>query len=74
MKRTYDIDASNGLSHQKLLVYMDKTHPREEYKEGNVVKLRKRPICGTRSGWHCWRPKVRKSDFANYGMGTVIYF
>ena len=73
MKRAYP-DTVNGISLMKLKVYMDKVHPREEYTEGNHVKLRKRPICKTKTGWHCWRPSYRKSDFAQYGMGVVIYF
>ena len=73
LKRAYP-DTQNGLSLMKLKVFMDKVHPREEYKEGNSTRIRKRPICKTKTGWHCWRPSFRKSDFDVYGMGVVIYF
>ena len=50
-------------------------------KKGNEIEeetmttsIKKRPICSTRTGWHCCRPKVRQSDLKDYGMGMVIYF
>ena len=79
LANTYKLDAANGLvSHTKLRLFMDKRHPREAHvqvtREDRTSTLRKRPICSTRTGWHCCCPKFRKSDFAAYGVGVTIYF
>jgi len=57
MKKHYRMDADNGLSQEKLKVYMDSVHARVKVKDKNGnITLEKRPFCATRSGWFCCRP------------------
>jgi hypothetical protein len=75
MGKHYRLDAENDLSQEKLKVYMDSVHARVKVKDKNGnITLEKRPFCATKSGWFCCRPSMRQSDFAEYGMGMVIYF
>lgn len=56
---------------------IDDTHPRVKVvsEDSKVVTLRKRPICASKTGSHnCCSRAQRKSDFQEYGVGTVLYF
>ena len=60
-----------------MLRAMDLLHVREEYtdEETKETKLRKRRICKTKTGWpQCCKREKRKSDFVDYGVGSVLYF
>ena len=60
-----------------MLRAMDLLHCREEYvdEETKEVKLRKRKVCSTKTGWpQCCSKEKRKSDFVEYGVGSVLYF
>lgn len=76
-EKLYGNDASNKLSYTKMIEQVSKTHPRIKYVDENtkVVTLLKRPVCGTRIGSHnCCSRDSRRSDFDEYGVGTVLYF
>ena len=70
-------DASNGLCSLDMLEKINKTHPREKVQndESNKVEYRKHSICKTSVGFHdCCSRNNRKSEFDQYGVGTVLYF
>lgn len=56
---------------------VSKTHPRLKVidEETKTVTLQKRPVCKTNLGFHdCCSRERRRSDFDEYGVGTVLYF
>ena len=75
LENTYKLDASNGLSYEKLKQVLNQRHVREEYLDkNNRRRLRPRRLCKTQTGYlSCWK-RCRKSDLDNYGVGVVFYF
>jgi len=74
-KEVYDSNASNGLSKDQLIAFINRNHPRiKENKDGSGMKYAKRPIWGTKTGTHSFRAKSRESDLKMYGTGIVVYF
>ena len=70
----YEIDASNGLSYQRLEHVLDTKHARRDvYTKGKHI-TEKRPICGTRTGRASCSKETRRSDLGEYGVGVVVYF
>ena len=70
-------DATNNLNYTKMLFEMDHLHPRikELDEETQELKMRKRPYCGTKTGWpDCCKRKNRESELSEYGVGSVLYF
>ena len=60
-----------------MLSVINKTHPREKImnEETKEVQYRHHPICKTNLGFHdCCSRERRRSDFDEYGVGTVLYF
>ena len=56
---------------------INKTHPREKVmnEESKEMQYRQHPICKTNLGCHdCCSRERRRSDFDEYGVGTVLYF
>ncbi len=85
--KNFKKDASNGLSYDKMVYHIDKTHPRiiclsKKSKEkvflfiqiDGELKFKKHQICGTSTGNNCCLKSCRKSDLSQYGPGIVIYF
>ena len=73
----YGNDADNHLSYSKMVKMMDELHIRERVidEETKTVEYRKRKVCSTKTGYHdCCSRRRRKSDFEEYGVGTVLYF
>ena len=71
-------DAHNKiLSYTKMLKYKDMMHPRIKTRcaETGDITYTKHSVWKTKTGFHhpC-RSKHRKSDFAPYGVGSVLYF
>ena len=71
----YAANASNGLSKDKMLAEVERSHPRKEIvgADGRVQYV-KYPICATKTGCHCCLRSCRKSDLAQYGVGISLYF
>eukprot|EP00347_Sterkiella_histriomuscorum_P019608 403340984 len=69
-------DASHGLSYEKMVYSVDKTHPRITIKDQTTLKTRyeKHPFCKTKTGWNCCCRSQRHTDFAQYGSGIALYF
>ena len=70
-------NASNGLSHVKMMNIMDEIHPREktEDPETKAITYKAHGLCKSTTGFHdCCSRKRRHSDFDSYGVGTVLYF
>ena len=70
-------DASNFLNSKKMKAVTDELHPRikVEDKETGEVTYRKMSVCKSNMGWHdCCSRNRRKSDFDEFGIGTVLYF
>ena len=74
MANVYEIDASNGLSYQKLMHVLDTKHARRDVYVKGRHETEKRPICGTKTGRASCDKETRKSDLENYGVGLVVYF
>lgn len=56
--------------------HIDKTHPRvlEVDPIYGHATYKRHSICCSRMGNHCCSREYRKSEFAHYGPGVVIYF
>ena len=68
-------DASHGLSYEKLIYNIDKTHPRliNKTQDGKTI-FKKHPYCGTKTGCHACCRRRRNTDLADYGVGIALYF
>lgn len=75
-KNRFAADASNGLSCERMLYHIDKTHPRIVVKDKKTGKNRfiKHPVLETRTGAHLCLKQYRSSDFSPYGVGITLYF
>ena len=69
-------DASNRLSHKKMIDIMNKTHPRKQTtNEEGYTEYQKHLVCKTKTGCHdCCSRERRRSELEQYGVGSVLYF
>jgi hypothetical protein len=73
--RNYEKDASNGLSHMKLLETINKRHPRKMKKiDDQHVVYEEFKCCGTSTGMLSCVKSQRDSEFKDFGPGITVYF